>query len=377
MALGDPIPFTVIARIERGKVDPGFCRLNLLLRLYQLPIHVAGDLADLEQFAGELPGDPTLDYEKAVEEWKAGDARKGLAYLLALRAKPGGEGRGRLERQKALLAFSVAAGALGRHQLSRHIADELLLEPPDPSLLVGALTQTAACWGRLGSTEVALALLDRAESHVGPGDAQKLAWICHNRASVLVKLGDHRRAERELNRAVAAYEEARDARGACRAEGVLVHIRTESGDWKGALRAAREAQEHAKKVKHERLRLLRQVDEGRILLALKETKPAIDVLNEALRAAKATEDEVCQFHAHYHLWKGYQALGNPDLADLELRAAQYHVRFLDEAQPEAEEVRKTLPARGAERPDGRRLRLVGKPKEPAGGRPRRRKGRAK
>src|SRR6185295_18502450 len=46
--VGNPIPHSTLARIERGKLDPGVLRLQQLLRLYNLPTQAAGDLLDLE-----------------------------------------------------------------------------------------------------------------------------------------------------------------------------------------------------------------------------------------------------------------------------------------------------------------------------------------
>ncbi len=357
-ALGDPISFTIIAKVERGIVDPGFRRLNALLRIYDIPVEVASELADLEQFAGALPPEPTVGYEEAIEQWKAGDLRKGLAYLLALKTQTTREPAARLSRQKALLAFAIAAGSLGRYRLSRNIVDDLLLEPPEPTLLVPTLTQAAACWHQLGSGEVALALLGRAETLVAPGDHQALAWVCHNRASTLVTLHLFTEAEKELCRALAAYRSAKDTYGEGRALGVLVRLEMERGAFDDALRTAREAQAHAQREGHQRLVVMRRIDEGRLLLELDERAAGITALNDALGRATMAQDDECQFHARYHLWKAYQAVKDVARADFELHAAQFHVRFLDENSPEAVEVRKTTGhtvagKKGARRP-GRR-----------------------
>jgi tetratricopeptide (TPR) repeat protein len=357
-ALGDPIPFTVIARTERGLVDPGFRRLSLLLRIYQLPIQVAGQLADLEQIAGVTPSDPEVGYEdayaEAIRQWKAGDLRQGLRYFLSLRTPTAGDAENRLQRQKALHAVAIAAASMSKYRLSKEIIDGLLLEPPEPSLLVQVLVHGAACWHRLGSTEVALAFLDRAERHVAPDDHQKRAWVCHNRAATLVTMGRFEEAAAEVERAVEAYRAAGDTHGECIALGVLVRLHTDRGDLRAALDAARAAQEHARTHRYERLRVMRRVDEGGILLKCGETQAGIAALADALGAATTAQDEACQFHAHYHLWKAYEALRDPARAAVELHAAQYHVRFLDETTPEAVEVRETMGGRRAAdvAPDG-------------------------
>lgn len=341
-ALGDPIPFTVIAKVERGLVDPGFRRLNLLLRLYQLPSEVACDLADLEQLASAIPANPLVGYEEAIRQWKAGDIKKGVGLILALKARTSDDPVERVERQKALLGFAIAAASLSKFRLSRHIIEELLLEPPDASLLVQVLVQGATCWHRLGSGELALALLARAEHHIGSKEHQKRAWVHHNRASTLVTLRRFAEADGELRHALKAYVSAEDTYGEGRGLGVLVHLKTEQGDLRAALDAARAAQKHARKHKYERLRIMRRIDEGAILLRLDETEAGIAALNDALAGAISVQDQVCQFHAHYHQWKAYERLRDPVRSAFELHAAQHHVRFLDETTPEAVEVRKTI-----------------------------------
>jgi predicted Zn-dependent protease len=356
-AMGELIPFTIIAKVERGLVDPGFRRLNILLRLYHLPLQMAGDLAEVEQFTGELPVDPAAGYEDAIKEWRAGDLRKAVAYLLALRTQTRDDPADRLKRQKALVAFAIAAASLGKQRLSLHIIEELLLEPLDPSLLVSALVQAGVCWNRLGSGEIALAFLARAETHVPPKDHRQRAWVKHSYASTLVTMKRFGEAEAELVKALEAYRAAKDSYGECGALGVRVRLSFEQGDFKGALEAARAAQRHAQEHGHERLRVMRKIDEGRCLLALKDTAAGIQSLNEGLSGAVALQDGTCRFHAHHYLWKAYAKQGDPSRADIELRAAQYYIASLDEVTPEALEVRATLGQRGVSarsRPDARR-----------------------
>jgi tetratricopeptide (TPR) repeat protein len=314
-----------------------------LLQIYQLPVQLAGQLADVEQLAsGDAPSDPEVAYDEAIRRWKAGDLRAGLRYLLARKTKTASDATERFERQRALLAVSIAAASMSKYRLAKEIVDGLLFEPPDRELLVQVLVHAAACWHRLGSPEAALAFLDRAERHVGPQDHGKRSVVCHNRASTLVTLGQFDEGRAEYDRAIAAYRAAGDSHGECRAFGVLVRLHTDRGDLQAALDAARAAQEHAMAHGHDRLGVMRRIDEGGILLRLGDMHAAIAALSAALGAATASQDEVCQFHAHYHLWKTYEKLGDPARAGVELHAAQYHLRFLDETTPEAVEVRATI-----------------------------------
>jgi tetratricopeptide (TPR) repeat protein len=337
----------VIARIERGSVEPGLPRLAVLLRVYDLSLQVAGELAEVEQLAGELPADPLASYEEAVERWKAGDMRRAMAHLLVLMRRSADESANRLERQKTLLTFAITAGSLGKYRLSRQILDELLLDPLNPELLVSALAQLATCWHWLGSGEVALALLARAEIHLQENDPQKRAWVLHNRASTLVSLGRFDEARREIDRAREAYRAARDSYGEGRVQGVLVRLHIARGEFEQALRTTRAAEDYARENKHERLSVMRKVDEGRILLALDRAEAAVDTLNMALAGALSAKDEVCQFHAHFYLWKAYTRRGEAQRADLELRAAEYFVRFLDDETPETAEIRRLRNSRAS------------------------------
>jgi transcriptional regulator with XRE-family HTH domain len=69
---GNPSPHSTLARIERGKLDPGVRRLQQLLRLYHLPTQAAGDLLDLESLAGPVPfeRDPLELRDRALAAWR-------------------------------------------------------------------------------------------------------------------------------------------------------------------------------------------------------------------------------------------------------------------------------------------------------------------
>ncbi len=354
-AAGERFHFATLAKVEQGKAELGIRRFHGLLKLYDLPIQLAGDLLELEELADTQPGPMPLDMlcEKGVEYWKKGDVRKALAHVFALRARIPANTKERLTRQKALLAMGASACALGRVALARHIVDGLLLEGPEPSLFPNVLIQAATCWHRLGSAEVALALLERAEAHVGPKDHQERGWVSHNKASALLTVGDSRGAEAAVQKALVAYRRAGDAFGEGGALGVQLRLLAERKDWKGMLKAARAAQEHARRHKLDRLKTARQLDEARALIALKEPAEALAVLKEALSWAIQQDDRLVRFYAHYHLWKAYEALGDASSAEAERRAADHHVQFVDEVTPEAREVRSR---QAAEAGNGRRRR---------------------
>jgi transcriptional regulator with XRE-family HTH domain len=84
---GHPIPHSTLARIERGKLDPGVQRLQQLLRLYNLPTQAAGDLLDLEALAGPVPfeRDPVKIRDLAIAAWREGRVGDALAHFFAFR----------------------------------------------------------------------------------------------------------------------------------------------------------------------------------------------------------------------------------------------------------------------------------------------------
>jgi hypothetical protein len=179
--MGQFFPFTTIGKIEQGRIERGFKRLHLLFKVYDLPSQLAHELVQLEEFAGEpcavLP--PATLYEEGTKHWKAGNFREGMAYLLAVRNRNVNTAAARLERQQAILTFAVEAGSVGRNRLSKHIVDELLLEPPETELFVPGLIQAAVCWRRLGSKKAALGFLSRAAELTAPVDHRDRAWIHH------------------------------------------------------------------------------------------------------------------------------------------------------------------------------------------------------
>ncbi len=145
---GVPIPFTTLGKVERGVVDPGLLRLNSLCKIYGISLELAGDVMDLEG------GGVTVDEREATElmddaadAWKQGDLRKAVSDLAALRLRTD---LPRVERQRALLHFSILAGSLGRYKIAQSVVEDLLLEPPEPELLVRVLVQAAVCWHRRG-----------------------------------------------------------------------------------------------------------------------------------------------------------------------------------------------------------------------------------
>jgi hypothetical protein len=118
-----------------------------------------------------------------------------------------------------------------------------------------------------------------------------------------------------------------------------------------ALKTATAARTHAHTHGFDRLTVLRQLDEGRAHVDLGQPTTGIPMLREALAAAISQKDQMAEFRSHHALWKAYQAAGDTERADLELKAALYFVRFVDESTEEVAEIRAVQSA-----PAGRRAR---------------------
>jgi len=341
---GRLIPFSTLAKIEQGRLDPGIKRLHLLLRLYNLPIQMAGDLLDLEELSDHRPATDDLGslYHEGLEAWKKGDTRKGLAHLLALREQVSDGDEARALRQDALHAFAVVSSSLGKYRLALQIVEDLLLEPADDKLRVRTLLQAARTWNAIGSPDAALAFLGRAEERADLDDHQTLAWIHHGRAGSHDALGMTEDARESVDRALREYRNARDTYGEARVYGMLVRVLLTAGDHAGALKAADDGIRLAESHGHGRVRLLRMVDRGRILLATGHTDEAVEVLNECLARTITAGEHAAQFYAHYHLWKAHTGLGDEERAELERNAACYYVRYVDESSGETREVRQIL-----------------------------------
>ena len=343
---GVPIPFSTLSKVEQGKVDPGIKRLQVLLRLYRVPVQLAADLLEIEDFAADLPSKsvPIAQLqEDGVEHWRAGRLHEGMACLLALRQRQPTESTSREERHRALLSFSIAAKSLGKIRLAHQIVENLLLEPPEAELLINVLVQGATCWHALGSTEAALGFLLRAESHLGPRDHKQRAWVFQGRALVFFSIDQFDETETALDIAVAAYEEAGDHYGVCQTIGTRIQLAFARSDYSEALALSVKGRDLAAQHGFGRLRILRRIDEGRARFWGGEKEAGIQMLQKALGEAVAENDHILAFHGHHALWKAYDAQGNRHRADLELSSAEYYARFVDEHSPEMVEVRAVDP----------------------------------
>jgi tetratricopeptide (TPR) repeat protein len=342
--LGETIAPSTLSRIETNGLDPGVRRLYLLLELYEVPSHLIGDLIQLESMAErpELSRSTDLEvlHREGLDNLRKGNMAGALGCLFAVRQYVPDSDETRVLRQRTTVAFATTARNLGKLRLTMKIVEDLLLEPPDRSLIVAVLTLAASVWRGLGSHDAALGFVRQAESYLGAGGLEETAWVTHQKAALLVDVGALPEAEKSLRQALDAYRRLEDPYGEVRALLVRVQLLDKRGDVDGAIRCTRRVMRMS-----ESHGLKRGVAYSRIMLApllLKTGRvaDAIETLHSAQRVTLSLDDRNAEFLVHYHLWKAHLAEGDSSRAELELSLATQYLAFVDFRTPENEEVRR-------------------------------------
>ncbi len=357
---GRPIPASTIAAIEQGTADPGVIRLIQLLRLYRLRPNVAADLIELHDVEHEelVHGDLDVLVRAGKAAWDRGDYARGLSYLYAVREQAGSDEKSQLIRQKATLNFSAIARNQGRHDLANELVTDLLREPPHDSILVHTLLHAASVWQCLGSTEAALAFLARAELRSDPNDIKQRAWILHQRAHTLAYSGHPEDADPVIGEALEIYRAAGDTFGEARVR--LLHVRQvlPRRSVAAALTAAERLAEFCAEHKHELTRAHARLEVGRLELRRQSPPAALEPLRDALAQGILAADKDLLFHAHFLLWKAYDALGDRESAQIHFTSAAHFGHQTEDASAEADEIRRLAPGgvHGKKRGEVRRSR---------------------
>jgi tetratricopeptide (TPR) repeat protein len=342
---GSPIPHSTLARIEGGRLDPGVRRLQQLLRLYHLPAQAAGDLLDLENLAGATPfeRDPLKLRDRALTAWKRGEVPEAIASFLAFRERTSNSPADRQTRHEAIVSFSIAASSLGKHQLARHMLDDLLLEKPDRRTLLSVLVQQSVVWRQLGSVDAALAYLDRAAFYTDHSSPKQSGWVHHQRGLILIDAREYAAAERVLKQAERDYTRAKATHDRALVLLSFARLSFEQGAPTKAVRAARTAEAFARRNGFDRLRLFALVELGRAWQLSGKPDESRTTLRAALADSASGSDNVVRFFAHYYLWKAELVGGDPARADVELREASYYMKFVDQTSREARELLELRP----------------------------------
>lgn len=349
--LGSPIPHSTLARIEHGRFDPGVRRLRQLLELYQLPMEAAGDVLDIEALAGATPieRDPAKLRDRGLDAWRRGRIAEALACFLSFRRRVPKDDAHRTMRQEAILAFAVACGRLGRLHLSKQMLDELLLENPEPRMLVPILIQLSVLWRCLGSPVASLAFVESAAKYAGPGAPKQQGWVQHQRALLLIEQRKFAAAAKCLALAVRCHRRAKSPHDEALAMLVMTRLEFDKGRPKAALVAARRVERFAVKHEFERIRMSALVDQGRALAGLGSNDAAKKLLRAVLVDATAADDSAVCFFAHFFLWQSERDAGNLDRAATELHAADSYLKYADRNTPEARTVREQVAGRARQR----------------------------
>ena len=346
---GNLIPFSTLARIEQGRLDPGLKRLHALLRLYSLPIQAADDLLDLESIAGRVSakGDFATLLRRGTEAWKGGDLPTAVACYLAMRHRAEEQEPDRAKRHEAILSFAVIAAKMGKHHIARQMLDELLLDKPARPILFRIFVQTASTWHALGSPETALTFVGGAEGLVDWKDSRGRGWLSHLRASIQIDLGAFDDAHGRLVEAARLFQMAKRPYDRALALAAIARLEVERGDAAAAVRAARRAAHFAAGKRFGRVVALAGIQEARARLADGKPKAALTVLNGMLSKTVASSDNIICFYAHFYLSKAYEALDDPLRSHVEFEQAKHFVRFVDHESKETTEVRGQLRSGGA------------------------------
>jgi len=346
--LGERIPAPTLSKIERGTQEPGLRRAFALLRLYQLPPEVLPDLLELEELAAEQPTetDPQVLLEQGVEHWKRGEIGPALAHLFAVRRLAPATAEGQLVRQKALLAFAIGASNLGRTKLSHRVIEELALEPPEPSLAFSVLYHAAVNWVEMGSVAMAMAVLEYAGHHPDAQQPRHRALLLHEKARVLLVVGQIAEAERSIEAALHEYGGTSDAWNRLKAQSLHARIFLETGRSEGALELARASGDEARALGYPELVARHQLNGGRALLALGRAQEAVAELEQCLAHALLLRNQDLRFYAHYWLWKVWSELGQSARARIELEGARFFSGEVGEATREVGEIAALHEGRG-------------------------------
>lgn len=340
------IPPSTLAKIERGRLDPGVRRLHYLLSLLGIPSPLIADLVEIENLTEGVEVDASVPletlYKEGTKHWKSGNVAKGMAYLLAVWERSPTTIESKVLRQKAMQSSAVAVRNLGKFNLAHHIMTELLCEPPDPSLIVPVLLLGASTFRGLGATAGALAFANYAEDLVDPDNHQDVAWVLHQKATLLLESGELEEADKTAQDAVKAYRRLSDRYGEVRALVLRARVAEESREIDGAIRYAKQVISLSKRHRLGRALVYGYITLGHLRIVSGATAKGTELLNLALSEAVAMQDSNAEFLAHYHLWKAHSATGDSDRAEFELHAASFFVRKIDDKSPEADEIRKLI-----------------------------------
>jgi len=326
---GKVIPFTTLAKVEQGRVDPGVVRFQQLLEAYDLPKEMALEVVSMETLRIQPPkkAEPQTLYDEGLRLWKGGQIGQALGHLYALREAVAGKPQFDELRRKAQLQFAIVAGGLGRYSLARHLLEQLLREALPPAMLLRVFVQLATCWDRLGVHELALAMLGRAETFNADAEPGEAAWLAQARALIELARGNHSEARNRIKQARELYRQAKDDRGVFKTDVTLIRIHLALGEARQAIRLATQVSETA--ALYPALQPGARVLLGHAQLAGHQVEDAIATLRKGLGEAIAADIASARYLAHHYLAAAYTEAGDRERAAMEQHAAEQFKQYVD------------------------------------------------
>lgn len=346
---GGGLSHSTLARIEQGRLEPGWQELLHLARVYEVPEDWLLHVLSVEPPVLGPTQDLRALLDRGVEHWRRGEIPEALGCAVAVRETQPRTAEERRLRQRATIEFATYARGMGWLKFARSLLDEVLCEPLEPAFQVRALVLGAAVWSALGSSIVARAFVDYAarltSAEANPREA---AMVLHQKAKVLTELGQFDEAQDAIEEALKLYAKTGEEFNAARATLLLGRILEDRGDAAGGLEARRRALAVSREKGFKNVEMHALLEIGRQLTTLNRAEDAIRALQEALALAVTQQDANVEFHAEQRLSKAYGAIGNAAAAEAALEAARNLAGRIDDGSRHVTELRPAREGKQAE-----------------------------
>ncbi len=346
--IGAQIPFSTLAKIEKGTVEPGLVRIGRLFQLYGVPLKVLDDLLDMEAFAKADESIETIERPdlRAKEIFSSGDIKRGLGILFAYRrAHPLGGSDSSL-RQKVDITLALLLRSLGKSRLAEFVLDELQLHHPDPELRQFVLGTAANGDVDLGRSEIAHARLAAMPRHPGGVNERSMAGL---RSALLGKLAaiasNYAEAIHHYQRAIEHHEQAGNTGAVLYLQSQIGRLRFKLGDHAQGLALIEQARAGNLAAGFRRPAEFDDLIKADCYLELNRVDEAATLATEVLKFAKKPADFALQLEAHHALWKVAVAKGDALNAGRHLSSALTLVVGIDDPSEKYDELRRILAER--------------------------------
>lgn len=349
--LGQQIPFSTLAKIEKGTVEPGMVRIELLLELYGVPMAVLDDLLSMEEFAA--PDERAEDLErpdiKAREHFKNSELARGLGVIFAARRLYSLDGPNALLRQKVDITFAILLRSQGKYRLAQFILDELQLSNPNPELKQFVLGTAATGDLESGRLELAQARHAAMSRHAGGANQKTMEGLRYKHQSLLAELaGNFSEAIRLAELAIPLHQEAGDAGVVRMLHAIIGRLHFKLGRHAKGLALLEDARASALAAKAPRVVAAYDIMKADCLRHLGRFDEVAALAKPVLDLAKRVKDKPLELEAHHALWKVAEAAGEQHSGRRHLAAALELVGHIDDPSAKYQELRQILADRGNE-----------------------------